>query len=188
MDLTLTGLIASLIVFVIIFGMLGLIFNATLNVLNQQKEYAEFYADVQNLTNTIDMFLSQSVWKTEELEATNNYLILPFFVPQQSSLSAVIEKKKLKIENGKLIFSDYNDSNGKIIMNIPNTIGSARFAKGIINSKKFIIMMVQPKNAKLQEALKKQFQTPLKQILEDPNQYLSGSYPIFLLSALTEAG
>ncbi|KAF2962258.1 hypothetical protein [Fervidobacterium sp. 2310opik-2] len=188
MDLTLTGLIASLIVFVIIFGMLGLIFNATLNVLNQQKEYAEFYADVQNLTNTIDMFLSQSVWKTEELEATNNYLILPFFVPQQSSLSAVIEKKKLKIENGKLIFSDYNDSNGKIIMNIPNTIGSARFAKGTINLKKFIIMMVQPKNGNLQEVFKNQFQKTLQKILEDPNQYLPGSYPIFLLSALTEAG
>lgn len=118
MDLTLSGLIATMVVFVIIFAMLGLIFDITLRVLNQQKLYSEFYSEAQRITNIIDLLLSQSVW-TDKISVNGNSLTLDFFVPSGSFV--VKQSKVLKIENSAIIFD------GKKITDISNVVKEIKF-------------------------------------------------------------
>jgi len=105
MELTLSGLIASMVIMVFVIAMLGLIFNLSLNVLNQQQEYAAFYAEVQSITDILDNILTQSVWNDEwvdaqgrpqaaEIDPDGRFVYLKFFSPLGMNVVAV--KKKLE--------------------------------------------------------------------------------------------
>jgi len=105
MELTLSGLIASMVIMVFVIAMLGLIFNLTLNVLNQQQEYAAFYAEVQNITDILDSILTQSVWndelvdaqgkpRTTEIDPDGKFVYLKFFSPV--GMNVVTQTKKLE--------------------------------------------------------------------------------------------
>lgn len=104
MELTLSGLIASMVIMVFVIAMLGLIFNLTLNVLNQQQEYAAFYAEVQSVTDILDNILTQSVWndelvdagrpRTTEIDPDGKFVYLKFFSPV--GMNVVTVKKKLE--------------------------------------------------------------------------------------------
>ncbi|MGC8821079.1 MAG: hypothetical protein ACP5KD_04680 [Fervidobacterium sp.] len=136
MDLTIPGLIASMVVFVIIFGMLALIFDVTLRVLDQQRLYTEFYSEAQRLTNIIDMFLTNSVW-TNEIAVSKNSITLDYFTPSQSTV--IKQSKVLKVENGALIYD------GKKITDISLVVKSVRFSLSQIGGKKYIILTIEPK-------------------------------------------
>lgn len=139
MDLTLSGLIATMIVFTIILGMLGLIFDITLRVLERQKLYSEFYLQAQRITDIVDLLLSQSVW-TDNLSANGNSLTLDFFVPSGSSV--VKQIKILRIENSTITFDN------KKVADVPNLIERVTFTIESIQGKKYIMMRIEPKNSK----------------------------------------
>lgn len=139
MDLTLSGLIATMVVFVIILAMLGLIFDITLRVLNEQKLYSEFYYEAQRITDIVDLLLSQSVW-TDRLTANGNSLTLDFFVPSGSSV--VKQLKVLKIENLIITFD------GKRVANVSNVIKNVTFTMENIQGKKYVMMKIEPANSR----------------------------------------
>lgn len=138
MELTLTGLIATMAVFLIILAMLGLIFDITLRVLNQQKLYSEFYSEAQRITDMIDLLLCQSVW-TDKLIANGNSITLDFFVPSGSSV--IKQSKVLKIENLSIIFD------GKKITDISDLVKDVYFTLENIEGKKYIMIKIEPMNS-----------------------------------------
>ncbi|MGC9772068.1 hypothetical protein [Fervidobacterium islandicum] len=102
MDLTLSGLIASMVVLVFIIAMLGLMINLTLNVLNENQEYTSFYAEVQSVTSVLDIILTQSIWNEDwigtdnksGIDSNGKFVYLKFFQPQGTSI--VTASKKLE--------------------------------------------------------------------------------------------
>lgn len=155
MDLTLSGLIATMIVFVIILAMLGLIFNITLRVLNEQKLYSEFYLEAQRITDIVDLLLAQSVW-TDRLTANGNSLTLDFFVPSGSSV--VKQLKVLRIENSVVTFD------GKKIADISGVVKAVTFTLKEIQGKKYVMMEIEPVNSKYNTYL-----VPVMTALSDGN-------------------
>lgn len=139
MDLTLSGLIATIIVFAIILAMLGLIFDITLRVLNEQKLYSEFYSEAQRITDIVDLLLSQSVW-TDRLAANGSSLTLDFFIPSGSSV--VKQLKVLQIQNSAVTFD------GKKISDISDVVKEVTFNLENINGKKYVMMKIEPANSK----------------------------------------
>ncbi|MCX7654848.1 MAG: hypothetical protein N2Z58_09275 [Fervidobacterium sp.] len=144
MDLSLSGLIAAMIVFTIIFAMLGLIFDITLRVLNQQKLYSEFSAEAQRIVHVVDLLLSQSVW-TDRVSANGSSLTLDFFVPVGTSV--VKQLKMLRIENSEIVFD------GKRIASISNLVRSVRFSLEDIRGKKYILMSIEPESIRFRPYL-----------------------------------
>uniref|UniRef100_A0A7C5U3E7 Uncharacterized protein n=1 Tax=Fervidobacterium nodosum TaxID=2424 RepID=A0A7C5U3E7_9BACT len=139
MDLTFSGLLTTIIIFTIIFAMLGLIFDITLRVLNEQKLYSEFYSEAQRITDIVDLLLSQSVW-TDRLTASGNSLTLDFFVPSGSSV--VKQLKVLRIENSVVTFD------GKKIADISDVVKAVTFTLEEIQGKKYVMMKIEPVNSK----------------------------------------
>ncbi|WP_448374570.1 hypothetical protein [Fervidobacterium sp.] len=121
MELTLSGLIASMIVMIFVIAMLGLIFNLVIKVLDERQEYASFYTEIQSITSLLDSILTQSVWNDEwitangqinplEIDANGRYINLKFFAP--SGRSVVTVKKRLEFlpaTNGVIIRFDNKD-------------------------------------------------------------------------------
>lgn len=155
MDMSLTGLIAAMAVIVIVFAMMGLIFDITLRVLNTQRVYSKFAAEVQRLVSIVDSFLVQSVW-SNTISVNNNVIILDFFVPQGSSV--VKQSKELKVENGSLLFDN------KKVASFSSLIGSVTFKLKDIQGKKFILMEIKPTDSRF-----KVYNVPLLTALNESN-------------------
>ncbi|HPT59868.1 MAG TPA: hypothetical protein PLD16_08560, partial [Fervidobacterium sp.] len=83
MDLTIGGMIASLVVVTILFGMMGLIFNETFTVLQSNQKYLNFFTEAQTISNTLNQLLSQSVWTTKDkiYDNTTNGFKIGYFDP-----------------------------------------------------------------------------------------------------------
>ncbi|MFN6991155.1 MAG: hypothetical protein ACK4MM_00390 [Fervidobacterium sp.] len=137
MDVSLTGLIAAMVVIVIVFAMISLIFDITLRVLNTQRVYSELASEVQRLVSVVDSLLIQSVW-SNTISVKDNKIILDFFVPQGSSV--VKQSKELKVENGMVLFDNKNAAS------YSSLIALVTFELENIQGKKFILMEIKPAN------------------------------------------
>ncbi|WP_434223434.1 hypothetical protein [Fervidobacterium gondwanense] len=150
MDITLSGLISSLVVVVIVMAMLGLIFDITLRVLNERQEYTSFYSEIQYISDIIDNLFANSVSKIEEQDVTTNSIQIPFYKPTQQYNDVVTQKKLLQFNtaNKTLVFD------GKIIAKV-DKIGSIEFsATSTENSTiKFVIIKFRHKNNKWEYSL-----------------------------------
>ncbi|AMW32983.1 hypothetical protein NA23_06790 [Fervidobacterium islandicum] len=173
MDITLSGLIASMVVLAFIIGMLGLIVNITLSVLNEQKEYASFYSEVQTITSLIDNLLTQSVWNDDwlntdkspnpnEIDPNGRYISLAFFAPSGSGV--VAREMELKFdkrpEDNKIVIK----FDGKTIYTCSERIESITIAlqtrqdNGVITDPKYLELKFTPRSQKLK---RREFVVPL---------------------------
>lgn len=162
MELTLSGLIASMVVMVFVIAMLGLLFNLTLNVLNQQQEYAAFYAEVQSITDILDNILTQSVWNDElideqgktratEIDPNGKFVYLKFFSPV--GMNVVTIKKKLEfvsVGDSVIIRFDSKDLvKTSKIKDISVSLETKDETSGEIKDPKFLIITFTHNNGKI---------------------------------------
>ena len=152
MELTLSGLIASMIIMVFVIAMLGLIINLTINVLNEKQEYSSFYTEVQSIVSILDSILTQSVWNDEwisingginpsEIDANGKFVYLKFFYPSGSSV--ITTKKKLEFVNatdGIIVKFDGKDllKTSEKISNITITLQTLDKSTNKITDPKFL--------------------------------------------------
>ncbi len=124
MDLTIGGMIASLLVVTILFGMMGLIFNETFTVLQSNQKYLNFFTEAQMISNTLNQLLSQGVWTTKAnmliAGATNKFQI-GYFVPNGSM--PTIGNVILEYDSA----SHEIRFNGKKVLGLSNMISNIKF-------------------------------------------------------------
>lgn len=172
MDITLSGLIASMVVLAFIIGMLGLIVNITLSVLNEQKEYASFYSEMQTVTSLIDNLLTQSVWNDDwlnadkrpnptEIDPNGRYISLAFFDPSGSGVTTT--KKQLRFvsrpDGVEIVFDGktiYKSSQG--IEDITISLQTKRAGTNEITDPKYLELKFTPRSQKLK---RREFVVPL---------------------------
>lgn len=158
MDLTIGGMIASLVVVTILFGMMGLIFNETFTVLQSNQKYLNFFTEVQTISNTLNQLLSQGVWTTKDDiydNATNRFKI-GYFDPTGGGMPTVIP-----------LTLEYDSSSreirfgGKKVLGLSNMISNIKFE---VNDK-YILMTIETDKIKDSQGKNVKYTVPLLTIL-----------------------
>jgi len=158
-DLTIGGMIASLVVVTILFGMMGLIFNETFTVLQSNQKYLNFFTEAQTISNTLNQLLSQGVWKTQEAmkgETPNNFK-LPYTAPKDgmptvkySTVEYDPTSREIKLE-------------GKKVLGLSNMISNIKFE---VNDK-YILMTIETDKIKDSQGKNVKYTVPLLTILTE---------------------
>ncbi|MGQ9856997.1 MAG: hypothetical protein ACUVQF_09700 [Fervidobacterium sp.] len=150
MDITLSGLIASLAVVTIVMAMLGLIFDITLRVLNERQEYTSFHSEIQHISDIINNIFTNSVSSIKEKDVSVYSIQIPSYKPTQQYDDVVPEKKDLQFDttNKTLVFD------GKIIAKVDKIDSIEFYATSTKNSTiKFVIIKFRHKNNKWEYSL-----------------------------------
>jgi len=158
MDLTLGGMIASLIVVTILFGMMGLIFNQTFTTLEVNQKYLEFFSEVQMISNTLNQVLSHSVWTTKddmEIAGATNKFKIGYFVPNGSMPTVSNLVLEYDQTSRELKF------NGKKVLELSQMISNIKFAVNDTN----ILMTIETDKIKDKEGKNTTYTVPLLTIL-----------------------
>ncbi len=158
MDLTFGGMIASLIVVTILFGMMGLIFNQTFTTLEVNQKYLEFFSEVQMISNTLNQVLSQSVWTTKddmEIAGATNKFKIGYFVPNGSMPTVSNLVLEYDQTSRELKF------NGKKVLELSQMISNIKFAVNDTN----ILMTIETDKIKDKEGKNTTYTVPLLTIL-----------------------
>ena len=161
MDLTIGGMIASLIVVTILFGMMGLIFNQTFTTLEINQRYLDFFSEVQMISNTLNQLLSQSVWTKKDdmvIPNTTNGFMIGYFDPTGGGMPTVIP-----------LTLEYDSSSreirfgGKKVLGLSNMISNIKFEVNDTN----ILMTIETDKIKDSQGKNVKYTVPLLTILTE---------------------
>lgn len=160
MDLTIGGMIASLVVVTILFGMMGLIFNETFTVLQNNQKYLNFFTEAQTISNTLNQLLSQGVWTNGDditIPNTTNGFKIPYFVPNGSmptigNLTLEYDSASREIRFG-----------GKKVLGLSNMISNIKFEVNDTN----ILMTIETDKIKDSQGKNVKYTVPLLTILTE---------------------
>ncbi len=159
MDLTIGGMIASLVVVTILFGMMGLIFNETFTVLQSNQKYLNFFTEAQMISITLNQLLSQSVWTKKDdmvIPNTTNGFMIGYFDPTGGGMPTVIP-----------LTLEYDSSSreirfgGKKVLGLSNMISNIKFEVSDTN----ILMTVETDKIKDKQGKNTTYTVPLITIL-----------------------
>jgi len=156
-DLTIGGMIASLVVVTILFGMMGLIFNETFTVLQSNQKYLSFFTEAQMISNTLNQLLSQGVWITEELKKgdTPNGFELPYFDPTGGMPTVISLKLEYDSSSREIRFG------GKKVLGLSDMISNIKFE---VNDT-YILMTIETDKIKDSQGKNATYTVPLLTIL-----------------------
>ena len=159
MDLTIGGMIASLVVVTILFGMMGLIFNETFTVLQSNQKYLNFFTEAQTISNTLNQLLSQSVWTTKDkiYDNTTNGFKIGYFDPTGGMPSVQYLKLEYDSSSREIRFG------GKKVLGLSNMISNIKFE---VNDK-YILMTIETDKIKDSQGKNATYTVPLLTILTE---------------------
>jgi len=158
MDLTIGGMIASLIVVTILFGMMGLIFNQTFTTLEINQRYLDFFSEVQMISNNLNQLLSQSVWTTKDdmaIPGVTNKFKIGYFVPNGSM--PTVSSLVLEYDQTSRVLK----FNGKKVLELSQMISNIKFEVSDTN----ILMTVETDKIKDKQGKNTTYTVPLLTIL-----------------------
>ncbi|HCI28999.1 MAG TPA: hypothetical protein DE117_02285 [Fervidobacterium sp.] len=160
MDLTIGGMIASLVVVTILFGMMGLIFNETFTALESNKKYLDFFTEAQMVSSTLNQLLSQSVWTTKDkilIPNTTSGFKIGYFdpsggMPTVQDLTLEYDSASREIRFG-----------GKKVLGLSNMISNIKFEVNDTN----ILMTIETDKIKDSQGKNVKYTVPLLTILTE---------------------
>ena len=158
MDLTIGGMIASLLVVTILFGMMGLIFNETFTVLQSNQKYLNFFTEAQMISNTLNQLLSQGVWTTKAnmlIAGATNGFKLPYFDPTGGMPSVQYLTLEYDSSSREIRFG------GKKVLGLSNMISNIKFEVSDTN----ILMTIETDKIKDSQGKNVKYTVPLLTIL-----------------------